>query len=343
MRLVLARPGESPADLPSAELLAEAAAISSRFPDARIRPCSLVRLPEGDAPAHGRVWIALESLQVTGSFKVRGALFALSRLAAGGAKSVVAASAGNHGAGVAYAANVLDMDATVVVPRGAPEAKRDRISSYGARLVVSQSAGYDDAEREARELAAAMKLPFVSPYDDVAIVAGNGGSLGFEIAKALGREPAVVIAPFGGGGLATGLACALRSSRVFGAQSEASAAFAMSLERGEAVEHLDVAGSTRSETLADGLEGGISRAAFERARAVVAGVAVVSEQAIGKAMARTYRTLGMAIEGSAAAAAAPLLERELPEPMRPANGGDLVIVLTGRNVDRARLESVLGA
>ena len=338
MRLVLARPGESPADLPSAELLAEAAAISGRFPDARVRACSLLRLPEGDAPAHGRVWLALESLQVTGSFKVRGALFALSRLAAEGAKAVVAASAGNHGAGVAYAANVLDMDATVVVPRVAPEAKRDRISSYGARLVVSQSAGYDDAEREARELAASMKLPFVSPYDDVAIVAGNGGSLGLEIAKALGREPAVVIAPFGGGGLATGLACALRSSRVFGAQSEASAAFAMSLERGEAVEHLDAA-----ETLADGLEGGISRGAFERARAVVAGVAVVSEQAIAKAMARAYRSLGMAIEGSAAAAVAPLLERDLPEPMRPAKGGDLVIVLTGRNVDRARLESVLGA
>ena len=338
MRLVLASAGAAPAELPSAELLAEAAAISSRFPDARVRPCSLVRLPEGDAPAHGRVWLALESLQVTGSFKVRGALLALSRLAAEGVKSVVAASAGNHGAGVAYAANVLDMDATVVVPRGAPEAKRDRISSYGARLVVSQSAGYDDAELEARELAASMKLPFVSPYDDVAIVAGNGGSLGFEIAKALGREPAVVIAPFGGGGLATGLACALRSSRVFGAQSEASAAFAISLERGEAVEHLDAA-----ETLADGLEGGISRAAFARARSVVAGVAIVSEQAIAKAMARTYRSLGMAIEGSAAAAVAPLLEKELPEPMRPAKGGDLVIVLTGRNVDRARLESVLGA
>ncbi|HEY1957659.1 MAG TPA: pyridoxal-phosphate dependent enzyme [Polyangiaceae bacterium] len=336
MRLVLARPTGSTADLPSAALLAEAGGISARFPEARLRPCSLVRLPEADGPAHARVWLALESLQVTGSFKVRGALLALSHLAAKGAKAVVAASAGNHGAGVAYAANVLDLDATIVVPRGAPEAKRERIASYGARLVVSKSAGYDDAEKEARELAESMKLRFVSPYDDVAVVAGNGGSLGAEIAKALGHEPAVVIAPFGGGGLATGLACALRSSKVFGAQSEASPAFAQSLERGEAVEHLEAV-----ETLADGLEGGISRAAFERARAVVAGVAVVTEDAIAKSMARAYRTLGVAIEGSAAAAVAPLLEPELPEAMRPPPGGDLVVVLTGRNVDRARLESIL--
>lgn len=337
MRVVLTRPDPSTADLPSAELLAEAAAVSARFPEARLRPCSLVRAAEVDGRAHGRVWVALESLQVTGSFKVRGALLALSRLASRGVKSVVAASAGNHGAGVAYAANVLAMDATVVVPRDAPEAKRQRIASYGARLVVSKSPGYDAAEREARELALESNAPFVSPYDNLAVLAGNGGSLGLEIERALGRTPAVVIAPFGGGGLATGLACALPKAKVFGAQSESSAAFAMSLERGEAVESLEP-----SETLADGLEGGISKSAFARARAVVAGVAVVTEKAIARGMAGAYRTLGVAIEGSAAAAVAPLVEQELPEPLRPGSpDADLVVVLTGRNVNRAVLESVL--
>lgn len=342
MRFVSARPPAGPADLPDSALLSEAATLGTRFPEARLRPCSLARLPEADARAHARVWVALESLQVTGSFKVRGALLALARLADRGAKSVVAASAGNHGAGVAYAANVLDLDATVVVPRAAPEAKRARIEGYGARLVVSERTGYDEAEREARELAARSGAPFVSPYDDVAVVAGNGGSLGVEIEAALGRVPAVVVAPFGGGGLATGLACALPGAKIVGAQSEASAAFALSLERGSAIESLELAPG--EDTLADGLEGGISAPAFARARAVVAGVLVVHEQAIGRAMAFAFRSLGMTIEGAAAAALAPFFEEDLPADVRPPSpGDDLVIVLTGRNVDRARLGATLAA
>ena len=339
MRVVASRTRQvAPGILPGAELLGAARSLAAMYPEARLRPCSLARLAEADARAHARVWVALESLQVTGSFKVRGALLALSRLAASGATSVVAASAGNHGAGVAYAANVLDMDATIVVPRTAPEAKRARIASQGAKLVVADALGYDAAEREAIALAEKTRAPFVSPYDDVAVVAGNGGSLGAEIEAALGRCPAAVIAPFGGGGLATGLACALPAARVWGAQSDASPAFAMSLEKGAAIETLDAA-----DTLADGLEGGISKTAFERARAVVAGVAVVSESEIAAAMTAAYRSLGVTIEGSAAAAIAPLLD-SLPEEMRPpSSDADLVVVLTGRNVDRSRLEAVLEA
>ena len=277
------------------------------------------------------MWLALECLQVTGSFKVRGALLALSLLA-DRARHVVAASAGNHGAGVAYAANVLDLEATVVVPGSAPETKRERIQSYGAKLIVSAEDGYDACEVEARALAQRLSVPFVSPYDDPAVVAGNGGSLGYEIAAALGHEPAVVIAPFGGGGLASGLAMALPSSKVFGAQSEASPAFAMSLERGEAVETLPAA-----PTLADGLEGGISKSAFERARSLVVGVIVVTEDDIGRAMVAAHRTLGLTIEGSAAAALATVLS-PLPEPVHPAQDQDVVVVLTGRNVDHALLE-----
>jgi threonine dehydratase len=326
------------ADLPNETLLAEAQTLAARFPEARLRPCSLVRLVEADGRVGARVWAALESLQVTGSFKVRGALLALSRLAARGEKRVVAASAGNHGAGVAYAANVLGVDATIVVPKSAPEAKRDRITRYGAELIVAEADGYDAAEHQARELAKKMDTPFVSPYDDVVIVAGNGASLAYEIESALGHAPDVVLAPFGGGGLATGLACALRGkTRVFGAQSEASPAFAMSIDQGSAVETL-----APKPTLADGLEGGISSAAFARARAVVAGVAVVSERAIGAAMAAAYRSLGVMVEGSAAAALAPLLEQSLPRALAPSTAdGDLVVVVTGRNVDRARLDAVL--
>jgi threonine dehydratase len=314
------------------DLLAEARTLAARFPEARLRPCSLVRMAEADARAGARVWLALESLQVTGSFKVRGALLALSRLEA---THVVAASAGNHGAGVAYAADVLGVEATVVVPRSAPATKRERIEQRGAELVVSQHDGYDAAEREAIALARHRNVPFLSPYDDLAVAAGNGGSLGAEIESALGRQPEVILAPFGGGGLATGLACALPESKVFGAQSEASAAFALSIERGEAVESLPP-----TPTLADGLEGGISRSAFERAAAVVEGVVVVEERDIAAAMAAAYRSLGITIEGSAATAIAPLL-LGLPPALRPSPEADVVVVVTGRNVDRSTLGQVL--
>ncbi|HEX7600015.1 MAG TPA: pyridoxal-phosphate dependent enzyme, partial [Polyangiaceae bacterium] len=160
----------------------------------------------------------------------------------------------------------------------------------------------------------------------------------FELFRDLGRVPETILLPIGGGGLATGVACALLLEadrtgqprpRVFGVQSEASPAMALSLDRGCAVEALEPLGPT----LAEGLEGGISRAGFERARAVLAGVLVVSEASIGTAMVALSRTTGLQIEGSAAAALAPLLD-DLPAAVRSGDpDSDLVVVLTGGNVD----------
>jgi threonine dehydratase len=318
--------------------------LGSRFPQARLRPVCVVRTQDLDLRAdprgETRIWLALEALQVTGSFKVRGALVALDALRDRG--RVVVASAGNHGAAVAYAASALGLKATVCVPRTIARAKRERIERYGAELVIANSDHYDDAEALGKELAVKQETSFVSAYDDEQVVLGNGASLGFEIVEALGRVPERILTPFGGGGLATGLAwaaeaeadCGMPRTRVvWGAQSEASCAMAMSLERGSAVERLETGGTT----LAEGLEGGISAAAFQRARAVVAGVVVVTEAQIASAMAHAFRDPGLVLEGSAAAALAPVLAG-LPAPVC---GGDVVVVLTGRNVDAARLEQAL--
>ena len=285
-----------------------------------------------------RVWLALEALQVTGSFKVRGALVALD--AAKGGADVVTASAGNHGAAVAYAARVLGMSATVCVPRTAPAAKRARIEAYGAKLVVAKSEHYDDAELLAKELAASEGKTFVSAYDDVNVVLGNGVSLGLEVIRAMGGVPERVVLPFGGGGLATGVAWAMAAETegpiergVWGVQSEASCAMAQSLEQGAAVERLEGGGTT----LAEGLEGGISADAYARALGAIAGVLVVTEEQIAFAMAHAYREMGLVLEGSAAVGLVPVLFG-LPDRLR---GGDLVVVLTGRNVDPERLEQVL--
>ena len=345
MRLVLAPVGPSDVALPSTALLDGTRDLARRFPEARLRPVAVSRAADldtrADSSGQTRVWLALESLQITGSFKVRGALLALSLLAETGTRAI-AASAGNHGAGVAYASRILGVPATVVVPSSAPRAKRAKIERYGAEIVLCDSPHYDDAEALAMELAARPGCAFVSPYDDLAVLSGNGASLGFEIVRAMRGVPEATLVPFGGGGLATGLACALADEsgepleimrHVWGVQSEASCAMARSLASGTAVTRLPLEG----ETLAEGLEGGISEAAFARARFAVAGVAVVDEPSIARAMAYAYRELGLVIEGSAATALCPVLAG-LPEQMR---GGDVVVVLTGRNVDTERLERVL--
>jgi threonine dehydratase len=323
--------------------------IAKRFPEANLREVAVVRAPEldqrADRAGRPRVWLALEALQTTGSFKVRGALVALDRVRqrCGPGASVVAASAGNHGAGVAYAASVLGLSATVVVPASVPRAKRTRIERYGAKIVLCESDRYDDAEARAMALAVETGATFVSPYDDADVVAGNGGSLGLEIVRALGGVPDLVLAPLGGGGLATGLAYAFADESelaakqrcVWGVQSQASAAMALSLQRGEAVVRL----APEGPTLAEGLEGGISKSAFERTREAIAGVVVVSEDQIASAMGYACKEMGLVIEGSAAVALAPVLFG-LPEGVQRAKSEDVVVVLTGRNVDREKLDAV---
>jgi threonine dehydratase len=326
--------------------------LPARFPQANLREVAVVRAPEldrrADPSGRTRVWLALEAFQTTGSFKVRGALVALDRIknAMGPEARIVAASAGNHGAGVAFAAQVLGLQATLVVPSNVPRAKRERMTLPGITVLLARSEHYDDAETQAIALARDTGATFVSAYDDLDVSAGNGGSLGLEIVRAMGGVPDVTLTPFGGGGLATGLAHAFavesedcRTTRtVWGVQSDASAAMALSLERGEAVLRLPATGPT----LAEGLEGGISQRAFSRAREAIAGIIVVSEREIGSAMTYAVREMGLVVEGSAAAALAPVLHGMPAGALGSKQDTplDLVVVLTGRNVDRETLTRV---
>jgi threonine dehydratase len=364
-----------PGLLPSDEELEKARTLGDRFREiAGLKPVQLVRLQS--SPRAYRVWVALEALQVTGSFKVRGALLALERRMAeakakatlpgslkSGTFTILAASAGNHGVGVAHAAKVLGAKAEIVVPKGAPRTKVDKIREAGATVIEASSTGYDEAEAEAIRIAERRGLPFLSPYDDLDVLAGNGASLGFEIVHALGRVPERVHCPIGGGGLATGLASALDYERrqrvgegrrgiVVPVQSEASCAFAMSIERGgNAVTELPP-----KPTLAEGLEGGISERAFIRARALIDSVVVCTEEEILAAMKYIKTALGgLIVEGSAAVAMVPELP-DMPslsllglglEPPADSSGAfkvamsesqtpDVVIVLTGKNIDADR-------
>ncbi len=266
----------------------------------------------------------LETDNPTGSFKVRGALAAMADAAASGVKTVVAASAGNHGGGLAFAAAALGMQARVVVPADCPALKRDKMQKLGADVVVSAHRGYDDAEAEAVAMAESLGVPFVSPFLDRMVMAGNGGTL---VRELLAQVPdlASVVVPVGGGGLLSGVLAELERSAphvvVVAVQSEACPAFVRSLEEG--CVHTLWSGDA---TLAEGLEGGTGAVGVAMAQRYGARAILVTEDAIAAAMRRVHAAEGRVLEGSAAvvlAARANGQLHDLPEPC--------VHVLTGAN------------
>jgi threonine dehydratase len=354
MRCVRAPTSLRPLAFPHREALDSVRFLGRRFPRARVREVPLLRAAELDTRADStgatRVWLALEALQVTGSFHVRGALVALAALAARDRRRVVVPTLGNFGVAVAYAAEVLDMSATVVVPRTTPRIKREKIDRYGGTLIVADTDRYDVTAALAKEVATHEGAEFLTPNDDENIVLGNGASLGFEIVRALGGVPERVLAPVGTGALAAGLAWAIAAEAaagseraVWGVHSESTGALAAAFDHdaGAGVRGLDARGGGGRETvppasLAEELIASPTAAAVDRACASVAGVVVVGEEQIGAAMAHAYQDMGLILEGTAAVALAPVL-LGLPPAVR---GGDLVVVLTGRNVDPERLEAI---
>jgi threonine dehydratase len=280
------------------------------------------------------VWLKLESLQPTGSFKVRGAVAALSALPDG--LEVVTASAGNHGLGVAWAATALGRAATVVVPETASPAKVAALRRFDVRLVQVGS-GYDDAEAHALELASARSATFVSPYNDAHVIAGQA-TIGRELEAVFAGEPLTVVAPLGGGGLASGLglwASAREGVRVVAVEAERSQAFRAALAAGA------IAPISPEPTLADGLGGNLEPGSvtFPLVRDRVDAVVASAEAEIEDAVRVMAGAAGVVCEGAAACAAAAVLAGRTGG----APGGATVLVVTGRNIERGRLAEVLAA
>lgn len=277
------------------------------------------------------VILKCECEQRTGSFKVRGALVCLASLQGEDRhRGVVAASAGNHGLGVAWACRVLGIPGLVVVPEGVARNKLERLREMLIKVRL-HGVGYDQAEAYARELAREAEATFVSPFDDPLVIAGNGGTVGLEIMEQL-PECSTVVTPVGGGGLASGLAIAVGSGvKVVGVNTEASPAMALSLSEGR-VHHT----YPSAPTLAEGLEGGVSDNSAALCGRHLHSMEVVSEESIAKAIRLVARTHGLVIEGSAAVGVAAILEGK-PIP----GDGPVCVVLTGRNIDRERLKQIL--
>ena len=298
----------------------------------------LVRVtPLIPAPTLGRrtgadVWLKLESLQRTGSFKLRGAAAFVAGMSQAGKKRVIAASAGNHGLGVALAARTFGVEAQVLVSAQTPQSKRDGILALGAALEVV-GASYDEAEAEARRRAAAdTSLSFASAFDDDWVIAGNGGVLAREILAQL-PDVDTVVTPVGGGGLAAGLGVEMvpRGIRVLGVSPEANCAMRRSLDEGRAYTQYD-----GGPTLAEGLEGAVSERTFAMAKDYFPEVALVSEVGMRQAIVYAYRSLGIVCEASAAVTLAGLLEDKLP-----VQGRRVVVLVSGGNIESELLDQIL--
>ena len=179
-------------------------------------------------------YLKLENLQVTGAFKIRGAMNKVLALKQAGVRRVVAASSGSHAMGVSLAARISGLEATIVMSETSPPLKREKVRSYGARLVV-EGRTFDDAYQVALELAAETGASFISGIEDEEVMAGHG-TIGLEIAEDLPEVDFVAI-PVGGGGAISGLLMALkegrRSVQVWGVQSDGAPSMKVSLDRGE--------------------------------------------------------------------------------------------------------------
>jgi threonine dehydratase len=280
------------------------------------------------------VWLKCENRQKTGSFKIRGALNKVLSLSAEElARGVVAASAGNHGQGVALACQLRGARATIVVPKAAVALKVERIRSYGAEVIFADG-DYGVAEAKGHELAKDRGAVWISPYNDPEVIAGQG-TIGLELTEQLelagGGAGWEVYVPVSGGGLISGIGIALKATasqvRVVGVQP-AAAPYMHTFFYGGDIEKV-----VETPTIADGLAGPVEGRSitFDLMHRVVDAIVLVSEDEIWDAIRWADRVADEVIEPSAAAALAAC---------RRADGsGNRIAVLSGGNIDPAVLES----
>jgi threonine dehydratase len=273
-----------------------------------------------------RVYLKTENLQITGSFKVRGAYYKMSLLSpeekAGG---VIACSAGNHAQGVAFAAERNGISSVICIPDSAPISKIEATKSYGAEVVLVAGA-YDDAYACACRLQGEQGRTFIHPFDDADVIAGQG-TIGLEILDQLPGADAIVV-PVGGGGLISGIAYAVKQlrpeCRVYGVQAEGAPAMKESFSR-----HQKTCCQTVS-TFADGIAvmspGDLT---YDLVSTYVDGMVTVTDDEVASAILELIESQKLIVEGAGAVAVAAVMFDKLPD----IEGKNVVCILSGGNID----------
>ncbi|MDE2654897.1 MAG: threonine/serine dehydratase [Gemmatimonadota bacterium] len=302
-------------------------------------PLIPVSAPNADRVGHSvpaarqsDAWLKLESLQRTGSFKIRGAANRLLGLTpAERARGVVAVSSGNHGRAVAEVARILGIRATICVPDWADPSKLRSIRAAGARLIRA-GPSYDEADERAAGLAVAEGLTRVHPFDDADVIEGQG-TVGLELAEQLPGLGEVIV-PLSGGGLVAGIGLALkpRGVRVVAVSAQRASVMLKSLEAGRPLRIPD------EETIASALSGGIgddNRLTLQLVQEVVDEHIIVEEDAIRAAVRSAFRDHHLVVEGGGAVGLAALASGYRPR-------GRAAVIVSGGNIDAPALAAVAG-
>ena len=283
----------------------------------------------------GEVYFKLENQQFTGSFKARGALNKILTLNESGKSisSVISASTGNHGAAVAYAARQAKIKCNIYVPEGSSKAKLSNMKNYGATINIFGS-DCVEAEAKAREVSEKNQVPYVSPYNDFHIVAGQG-TMGAEI-KSQANELDAIIISIGGGGLMAGTASFLRSVwpniKVIGCSPSNSAIMIHSMEEGKILELESL------PTLSDGTAGGVEKESitFPLCCKLVDETILISEKEIKDAMVFYIENEHQLLEGAAGTAVAALIKMK-----DKLKGKKIGVVICGGNIAIDTLKQVI--
>ena len=279
------------------------------------------------------VYLKTENLQLTGSFKLRGAYYKISQLTdEEKARGVIACSAGNHAQGVALGATHNGIKALICLPAGAPMSKIEATKSYGAEVCLVPGV-YDDAYAKAIQLRDEHGYTFVHPFDDPKVIAGQG-TIGLEILDQMPDVEAVIV-PIGGGGLISGVAFAIKTLRpeikVYGVQSSGAPSMAASLQEG-AIQHLN-----NVSTIADGIavkETGVNT--FELCNRYVDEVVTVSDEEIAAAILALIEQQKLVAEGAGAVSVAAAMFNKVP-----IKGKKTVCLISGGNIDVNTLSRVI--
>jgi len=280
-----------------------------------------------------KVWLKLENLQKTGSFKVRGAFNKVSSLSvADKARGVVAASSGNHAQGVAWASSLLGVRSLIIMPENTPIVKFVATRGYGAE-VIFHGDNFFEAYQFAIGYARDRGLAFIPPFEDDLVIAGQG-TIGLEILEDLPDADTIVV-PVGGGGLISGIASAVKSARpsitVIGVEAGASSSCIESLKQGRPVE---VRGGP---TIADGIAvKRVGDKTFALIRRFVDMVVDAGEDSIARAILQLLERKKLMVEGAGAVTIAAAMEGKLPRSTKKA-----VFVLSGGNIDVTMLDRVI--
>ncbi len=298
-----------------------------------IRKTPLIRSEVFSELCNGNVYLKLENLQLTNSFKIRGAFNRLSLLSAEEkVRGVITASSGNHGQGVALASKHLNISAKIVIPMKVSKTKLNSIKQYDVNII--QEGDFDEIETKAKDLSKREHMLYISPYNDYEIIAGQG-TVGLEIFEEIDKVDSIIV-PVGGGGLISGIAIVAKTLdpniEIIGVQTKGASTMYESWKAGKVVKFEEFS------TIAEGLLGGLDPEpiTLDLILKYVDKIVLVQEKSVEKAIKILWQKEGLVVEGASATVIAYLLEEEEKFARK-----SVVAVISGGNIENSLLNRIL--